>query len=43
MTDRQVSDATLAGYSEKKLKYLYNSKEISKQQYEHAMRRKNVK
>jgi len=42
-SDKKLSDAALAGYSEKKLKRLYNSKEISKQQYERAMRRKDAK
>ena len=42
-SDKKLSDAALAGYFEKKLKRLYNSKGISKQQYERAMRRKDAK
>ncbi len=39
---KSISDAVLKGYSETKLKQLYTSKEISKQQYDKAINSKIV-
>ena len=36
----KISDAMLSGYSEARLKQLFNNKEISRQQYDRAIRRK---
>ena len=40
--EKSISDAMLKGYSEAKLKQLYTSKEISKQQYDKAINSKIV-
>ena len=37
---KKISDAALSGYSETKLKQLYASKQITKQQYEHSIKKK---
>lgn len=38
---KKISDSVLMGYSEAKLKQLYNNRKISKQQYERIMKRHN--
>ncbi|MCR5510995.1 MAG: hypothetical protein K6F54_08620 [Lachnospiraceae bacterium] len=40
LSSPKISDALLRGYSDVKLKQLYNNKEISKQQYDKAVKSK---
>lgn len=39
---KKISDHILTGYSEAKLKQLYANREITKQQYDRIMKRKNM-
>lgn len=38
---KKISDHILTGYSEAKLKQLYANREITKQQYDRIMKKKN--
>ncbi|MEY8392314.1 hypothetical protein AALA98_13280 [Lachnospiraceae bacterium 45-W7] len=40
---KKIPDAALAGYSKEKLKQLYASKQITKQQYERILKKINIK
>ena len=42
LSKQKISDAMLSGYSEARLKQLFQNKEISRQQYDKAMKNKSA-